>query len=731
MTAPAFDRAAYEDVRRRTRARVLPLAGSSWHLWPLAALRAPGMPFGWIRELGEVAEDPARALAANDRFATALAWQNANVWETWFGAVRAGGPPTRRRDRILLQYLQRYCAKNETIGSFGSMAWARLDREDHAGGAVLCGSPAVVERRTVHLEPWAVQRLVDHVAASREDALGLPARVVDCATFAGSEVRLPPGRSRLLSPLEAAAVGVAAAGGSVSELLAAIGGDAKTSGAVLDDLVAERVLQLGPAVPYDSEPQRVLRELPDEGTGAVLKRRLRALESKAAPLSGDLRPEEVAAALGEVQQALDADAPPGGGGEATPVFGRTPVYFDSTSTLRGVVGARALEALEDPLALVLDSASWLCAEVAAAVEREVAEVVRRRGGRGRVHLDEVVFELSPALGGHRVGYLEEVWDDFRLRWREAFGGAPQSDLQLASEDLRGRLALLLPPRAPAWGSARQHAPDLMLRPRDRGAVGWVLGEVHLAVNTLDTHLGVRQSEEPEELVELTRHDMPEGRFVPLFLKTNPDVTARGFPPLAVHLPDRYVYWSLTPDSVPAPAGARVFASTGIVVEAGREGVVASAEGGEWRAPLPEVLGDLLTAVVANRFRVFGSAEANPRVTIDDLVVCRRKWVFDSTELVGVASDARLAGWLAEHLRGAGLPRHVFVRSDAERKPVYADLESRRNLAVLAHAVRRAARAATPVAITEMLPAPEELWVHDGDGEAYTSELRMVAGWSGR
>lgn len=737
MTAEPFDRAAYEDVRRRTRARVQQLAGASWHLWPVAAVRAAGMPFSWIEQLGEVPEDPVRALAGNDRFATALAWQNGAIWDTWFGAVR-GGATWRRpgraqgRERVLVEYLQRYCAKNETIGSFGSLAWARLDLEDEAHDVVACGSPAVEERRTVHIEPWVVQKLLHHAAACPEGLADLPVRVADCVTVAGGEVRLPPGRRRPLGPHDAAVVDVARAGGTVAQARAAVEAGADKAAVVLGALVADGVVQIGPPVPYDGRPQAAILGLVDAGSGSTLRAQIRRLESKVAPLADATGPEAVTAALGELHETLEEIAPPGGGGErhrASPrPFGRTPAYFDSNSTLRALVGKPALAGLRAPLALLLDSASWLCAETAAAVEQRVAELARKGATRGRLYLDEVLFDLSPALSGRRVGYLEEVWEDFRLRWHQALGAPSDAALQLSSQDLRGPLSVLLPARPPRWAAARQHAPDLMLRRRPDGPPGWVLGEVHLAVNTLDCHVVLGHSDDPDELVELTRHDMPGRRFLPLFLETNPDVTARGFPPLAVDLPDRYVYWAINRDSVPAPAGARVFASTGIVVEAGRQEVVARAEGGEWRAPLAEVLGDLLTAVVANRFRLFDGRQANPRITVDDLVLCRRKWAFESAELRGLATDGRLAAAIPEHLRAAGLPRHLFVRSDAERKPIYVDLESRRNVRLLAHSVRKAARTGALLAVSEMLPAPDELWVRDGDGEAYTSELRVVAGW---
>ena len=75
-----------------------------------------------------------------------------------------------------------------------------------------------------------------------------------------------------------------------------------------------------------------------------------------------------------------------------------------------------------------------------------------------------------------------------------------------------------------------------------------------------------------------------------------------------------------------------------------------------------------------------------------------------------------------------MPRRVFAKSPLERKPMYLDLDS----PVLARIVCRHARAAereTPgvrMSFTEMLPAPEECWLADPDGNRFVSELRVVA-----
>ncbi|HEU4765568.1 MAG TPA: hypothetical protein VFT93_07960, partial [Candidatus Eisenbacteria bacterium] len=69
------------------------------------------------------------------------------------------------------------------------------------------------------------------------------------------------------------------------------------------------------------------------------------------------------------------------------------------------------------------------------------------------------------------------------------------------------------------------------------------------------------------------------------------------------------------------------------------------------------------------------------------------------------------------VRAHGLPEHVFVHSDREPKPFYVNLGSTAFLDLLRRSVEGAGR----VHVTEMRPAPDDLWVRDGRGH-YASEF---------
>src|SRR5439155_13734218 len=113
----------------------------------------------------------------------------------------------------------------------------------------------------------------------------------------------------------------------------------------------------------------------------------------------------------------------------------------------------------------------------------------------------------------------------------------------------------------------------------------------------------------------------------------------------------------------------------------------------------------------------------PRFRLGRVVAFRRRWVFapaawPATSALGALNAGRtiaFARWRARH----GLPRHVFAHTHAAPKPFYVDLESPWLIELLSR--RPADSPATRLEITEMLPAPEEIWIADGRGR-YASEF---------
>ncbi len=147
-------------------------------------------------------------------------------------------------------------------------------------------------------------------------------------------------------------------------------------------------------------------------------------------------------------------------------------------------------------------------------------------------------------------------------------------------------------------------------------------------------------------------------------------------------------------------------------------------------PAVDVFAHVLTTLSMDLFRVLPEAEHTPRVAVDRLVIARETWRPPAGDLTFARAKTEAARFaLARRWRAAmDLPRFTFVVSPAEPRPFYVDFDSPVYVEILSKAARRLARQdpTERLTITEMLPTPEQTWLTDDTGEAYTAELRFVA-----
>jgi hypothetical protein len=113
-----------------------------------------------------------RAVARDPAFVEAVTWQNPAAVDNAVANVAANAPTkpsrARQREETVASYWQRYCAKNDTIGFFGPLAWGRF--EDGRPPLDFQTGP-LVRTRNVHFEAWAVQALAETI----DDRLAVPA----------------------------------------------------------------------------------------------------------------------------------------------------------------------------------------------------------------------------------------------------------------------------------------------------------------------------------------------------------------------------------------------------------------------------------------------------------------------------------------------------------------------------------------------------------------------------
>ncbi len=163
----------------------VPLAGA-WELWRDFAVRSAGFPVSGLDAFGPGAESiRLRGVAHDPMFREAVTWQNPaaldNAVLKLADGSRAKPSSTRRREEVVASYWQRYCAKNDTIGFFGPLAWGRI-RDDARPLAARSGS--LWRRRDVHLEAWGVQALAATIDPGLTVATG-PDAAADLRTELG------------------------------------------------------------------------------------------------------------------------------------------------------------------------------------------------------------------------------------------------------------------------------------------------------------------------------------------------------------------------------------------------------------------------------------------------------------------------------------------------------------------------------------------------------------------
>ncbi|WP_214414743.1 lantibiotic dehydratase [Sphaerisporangium fuscum] len=724
------------DIQDR-RADLVAIAGG-WGLWRLAALRSAGLPCGLLDPLApaQVSLPPGAArdeavnaatgaaidsLLSDPVVRTAMTWQNPRAVDNWIGRHvaslgRTGPVRRRKREALVARYVQRYCVKNDTIGFFGPVAWARLgESETRTSG------DTTIRSSRVCFEVWAVEAVVR--SWNRDPALRahLPVRLDPACTLSDGAIWRP--RRPPLACVEPMGRVIRALTPDVSlgNLVQRCGPESEQT---VTELERQGVLKIGFRVPLDSAPEQHVRRQVATVTDPDVRRRLaevldgleRARDEVAA---AGQDPERLRVALAEVDRRL-AEATDGALGQERVAGRRTPLYLDCRRNLDATIASSLLDTLSGPLSVLLDSARWLAGQVGEVVEQELRRCYRElRTRRADVTMADLQFAAGELLSTG-AKEIPDVLADFQLRWAEILPPGDR-DLIVPEGHARELADRLFPASGRLWAAARVHSPDLLLW---RTAEGdrWVLGELHVALNTLESRVFRTQADDPGELLRAVAADHPGGRIVPIYPNDSPAVSSRTYPPLALDPPGHYRYWSYGSDEG-HPSGAPSTPATGLLVMERDGELVAVAEADRWAAPVLEVFGEFLSALVVNLFKIRAPGRHSFRAAIGDLTVCRRSWRVQAaqaplrTRAVDPGHDRMRA-----YLSGLGVSRHVFARIPGQAKPFYADLRS----PVLMDNLVRVLRTADHVDLVEMLPGPGELWLTDPAGRAYTSELRVVA-----
>ena len=703
-----------------------------------------------------------REVARDGRFREAVLWQNRHALKTGIDYVLRHDAKTtssraRQNEQIIASYLQRFAAKNDTIGFFGPVGWATIG-EGEEPLALHHGSDFLAQRR-VFFEDWCIDAVATLLSTDPALRRGLAPRRGLFVRADGEVVGGGPGPAP--APEMRAVLALcdgATPARELAERLVAAGNfpDAAAVYGALEQLQTAGVVTWGFELPIVSEPERPLRQQVERLEAAEAARQaalgtLGELESRrqaVAQAAGDERALDVALQQLEdhFTQLTGLDSTRAHG---KAYAGRTLVYEDCRRGTQVELGIEILAALAPPLALLLTSARWLThatAELHRERFEETHRELRHETGSRRIDLVSFCRRALPALLSPRTNpVVQQVLPQLRQRWAEILDLPDDGSRQLcySSEELRPRVLRAFDAPGPGWTTARHHSPDLLLAARGpeairRGEYQVVLGELHVGANTLGTNLFVDQHPSPRDLIAAMERDVPESVVLPTFPKLWKEEATQAV--LGVPLPGatgrmgsglvtgKDFYLEITPAPPELPR-SQVLSVAELVVEPGESGLRVVSRDGSRCFDLLDLLQTALRTHVIEAFKLFAPRPHHPRITIDRLILSRESWTLHAAELE-FARAATEAQRFSETRRWAdrlGLPRFLFVRTPRERKPFFLDLESPLSVEIFTKQVRSTAEnGSRRVRLSEMVPGPEEAWLLDSAGLSYTSELRLIA-----
>jgi hypothetical protein len=676
-----------------------------------------------------------RKHAADPLLREAVTWQTPNAIETAFDRILAAEPGTRtrnhrRHEQLVASYLQRYCVKNDTIGFFGPICWATLTDDDtrvEPGARVL-------RSRHVYWETWAIEAVAEALSAPRAVRIALAPRLVSTVALDGAKLRdasdrthaLPPPVARLLAGCDGRTPASALARAMLDEFSDVLD-SADDVYDLLESLVDRKLViwMLEPSALFD--PAGTLRALvdalPDDAGRAAREAIARLDDVRAAIVGAAGDPRALAVALAEAHAALHAitgrDLSQRRAGET--YAARTPLYEDCTRDLEVSIGGSLVARLAPALAILAGSARWFSHEIAARYRRRLIEIFDELSpDRAPIAYAKLWRAAEPLFRGgesEKTTIIDDVAAELRRRWAEILALDPTArTAAFASDAIAARARAMFAAPAPGWPSARHVSPDVMIAARGvdairRGEHVFVVGEVHIG-NTLAVRCLV-----PHEMTGAVARSC-ERELAPTVRPVEPKQFVTRADSISVSRHDLELELGTTKSWRDRD---HVVGIAQLVVERTQSSLdVVDASGR--RFDIIAVLDAYLTRAAINAFRPIGAEPHTPRVMIDDIVVSREQWQFAGASLPAFPDEPEprflaVRRWASDH----GMPRWTFVKTPEEPKPIYVDFAS----PIYVELFARVARKASSLAVVEMLPAVEDTWIPDRDGNTYTSELRLV------
>lgn len=694
-----------------------------------------------------------RQICIDPLFRQAVLLQNRNALNHVTASfARENGEPrsgskTRQHEELIANYLQRYCLKNDTVGFFGPVGWARLD----PGAEGLTCKPGLnlVSTSSVYFENWGIEALAEKIAEDTRLLPWIAPRLLPFFRVEEHTLHLLTGNPTPVPPVYATILkkcnGEKTARQIALELLRTPGSGLSSESqvyAVLHQMCARKVLSWKLELPYTRHPERRLRTLleriePADLSGPAIKAldELERMRDNVNSAVGD--PVKLEEALGQLDTAFtQVTSQKPTRAEGVMYASRTLIYQDCIRDVDVQIGPDVLDAISEPLSLLLAATRWFSYQVAQVYRRLFNKLYRELTNDGEnksCTFQEFGTRIYPILYDSDNPLLAEVTADFRERWAQVVAApGEERTMQFRAEELKEKIERLFSVPTVGWELARYHSPDVMIAASDPAAISqgdcfFVLGELHLTTNTCRGSFMVGQHPFPHELYRAIERDLPNDMLLAVPPRNWPRLTNRTSMALVA---SKVHYLEAWPDNIADAPRSRVIPISELVVEDSTGELIVRTRDGRLSFKIIDAFGDLLSAMAVDTMKFVNSGQHTPRIMIDRLVVSRECWCVDSSELDFVEDEdegerfLKVRRWANKQ----GFPRRVFVKITNETKPFYVDFHSPVYVGILVRMLRRA-RTQVPinkeVVISEMLPTPDQLWLRDSSQNTYTSELRIV------
>ena len=386
---------------------------------------------------------------------------------------------------------------------------------------------------------------------------------------------------------------------------------------------------------------------------------------------------------------------------------RTLCYLDCMRDLEVTMGPTLVADMAPALQALFAAGRWWSGRVNTIGRRVIEQALPDGRGPFMPVLMQVMrqlMQLAPELG--------DALDELHRRLARLL-----ADPDPATLGARAQVAFA--DREPAWPLAAFQSVDVQIAACGEAALAAgdhlaVVGDVHVGNNPLIQGVFAHRHADPSAL--LARITDTAGPGMPVMLPPwSPTLgfDARGMPLTS----DDMVHLAVMPETR-AQGGRRTWMPDELMVD----GVDVVDRTGALRVPLIDAFWLPIFVSGARTFTLLPEEDHAPRVTIGDMVMRREGWAIPVTEVPERGED------VAAFARDRGMPRRLFSKSPLERKPMYLDTQSPVLSRILCRQARHAAAAAPGhrITFTEMLPAPDQCWLADAEGNHYVSELRMVA-----